>query len=259
MSDSLQLHVLQHARLPCPSLGPWVSSNSCPLSQWCHLTISSSAAPFSFCTRSFPASRYFPVSQLFASGSQSTGASASASIFPMNIQGWFPLELTGLNLLSKGLSRVLVQESSPSPQFKASILQHLAFFMVKLSHLYMTAGKTPQLWLHGPLSVHPLYTLLVCHSLLSKKQASSNFMSAVTIHSDFGAQENKVCHYFHCFLIYLPWSDGIGCHDLQFLNVSFKPAFSLSSFTFIRRLLSSSSLSTTWYHLNIWGCWYCSW
>ena len=149
MSDSLQLHVLQHARLPCPSLGPWVSSNSCPLSQWCHLTISSSAAPFSFCPRSFPASRYFPVSQLFASGSQSTGASASASIFPMNIQGWFPLELTGLNLLSKGLSRVLVQESSPSPQFKASILQHLAFFMVKLSHLYMTAGK-PKVWLYRP-------------------------------------------------------------------------------------------------------------
>ena len=81
-------------------------SNSCPLSQWCHPTISSSVAPFSSCLLSFPASGSFPVSQVFASGSQSIGASASASVFKMNIQGWFPLGLTGLILMSKGLSRV---------------------------------------------------------------------------------------------------------------------------------------------------------
>ena len=96
---------LQHARLPCPSLSPGVYSDSCPMSQWCHLNISSSAALFSFCHRSFPALGSFPMSQLFASGDQSIGA--SASFLPMNIQGWFPLGLTGLvSLLFKGLSRV---------------------------------------------------------------------------------------------------------------------------------------------------------
>ena len=77
----------------------------------------------------------------------------------------------------------------------------------------------------------------------SKEPASFNFMAAVTIHSDFGAQENKVCHCFYCFPIYLPWSDGTRCHDLCFLNLDFKPAFSLFSFTFIKRLFSSSFLS----------------
>ena len=107
VSDSLRPHGLQHARLPCPSLSPRVCSNSRPLSQWCHPTISSSAAPFSSCLQSFPASGFFPMSQLFTSGGQSIGASASASFLPMNIQGWLPLGLTGLiSLLSKGLSRV---------------------------------------------------------------------------------------------------------------------------------------------------------
>ena len=103
----LQPHGLQHARLPCRSLSPGVCSNSCPLSQWCYLTISSSAAPFSFCLQSFPASGSFPMSQLLASGGQRTGGSNSASVLPMNIQGWFPLGWTGLiTLRSKELSRV---------------------------------------------------------------------------------------------------------------------------------------------------------
>ena len=107
MSVSLQLHGLQHARLPCPSLSLGVCSNSCPLSWWCLPTISSSIAPFSSCPQSFPASRSFPMSQLFTSGGQIIGASASASVLPMNIQGWFPLGLTGLiSLQSKELSRV---------------------------------------------------------------------------------------------------------------------------------------------------------
>ena len=98
---------LQHAKFPCPSLSPGVCSNSCLLSQWCHPTISSSVAPLSSCSQSFPAPRSFPVSRLFVSGGQSIGASASASVFPMNIQDSFPLGLTGLiSLLSKGLSRV---------------------------------------------------------------------------------------------------------------------------------------------------------
>ena len=101
------LHELQHARLPCPTLSPWVCSNSCPLSQWCHPAISSSVIPFSSCSPAFPASGSFPVSQLFTAGGQSIGASASVSVLPVNIQGWFALGLTGLfSLLSKGLWRV---------------------------------------------------------------------------------------------------------------------------------------------------------
>ena len=108
MSDSLWPHGLHYARLPCPSLSSRVCSNSCPLSRWCHPTISCSVILFSSCPPSFSASGSFPVSCLFASGGQSIGASASASVLPMNIQGWFPLELTGLiSLLSKRLSRVL--------------------------------------------------------------------------------------------------------------------------------------------------------
>ena len=103
MSDSLQPYGLQHARVPCPSLSPRACSNSCPLSWWCHPSISSSEVPFSSCTQSFPASRSFPTSQLFASGNHSIGTSALASV----LQCWFPLELTGLiSLQSKGLSRV---------------------------------------------------------------------------------------------------------------------------------------------------------
>ena len=107
VSDSLQPHGLQPARLPCPSPTPGACSNSCPLSQWCHPTISFSVIPFSSCLQSFPSSGYFPRSQFFASGGQSIGASASASVLPLNIQDWFPLGLTGwISLLSKGLSRV---------------------------------------------------------------------------------------------------------------------------------------------------------
>ena len=106
MSDSLGPHGLQHTRLSCPSPTPGTCSNACPLSQWCHPTISSSVSPFSSCLQSFLASGSFPVSQFFTSGGQSTGTSASASVLPMNIQVWLPLGLTGLILQSKGLSRV---------------------------------------------------------------------------------------------------------------------------------------------------------
>ena len=133
-------HGLQHARVPCLPLFPGVCSNSCPLSWWCYLIISSSATPFSFCLQSFPASGSFPVSWLFASGGKSIGALVSASVLPVNIQGIFPLGLTlGLiSLQSKGLLKSLLQHHN----LKASILQHLAFFMVQLLYLYMTTGKT---------------------------------------------------------------------------------------------------------------------
>ena len=96
MSDYLRPHGLYHTRLLCPSPTPGACSDSCPSSQWCHPTVSSSVIPFSSCLQSFPASGSFPVSQFFAKVlGQSIGASASASVFPMNIQGWFPLGLTG--------------------------------------------------------------------------------------------------------------------------------------------------------------------
>ena len=104
---SLRPRGLQHAQLSCPSLSPGACSNSCLLSRWCHPTISSSVIPFSSCLQSSPALRSFPMSQLLASDGQSIGVSASASVLPVNIQGWFSLVLTGLiSLLSKGLSRV---------------------------------------------------------------------------------------------------------------------------------------------------------
>ena len=107
MSDSLQPHGLQHARLPCPSPSPREGSNSCPSSRWCHPIISPSVVPFSSCLQSIPTSGSFQMSQLFPSGGQSTGAPASAIVLPMNIQDYFPLGLTGLiSLLSNGLSRV---------------------------------------------------------------------------------------------------------------------------------------------------------
>ena len=106
---------MQHTRLPCPSVSPGVCSKSRPLSQWCHPTTSSSVVPFSSCPQSFPASASFPMSQLFASGVQSIGVSASASVLPMNIQGWFPLGLTGGSPCYSRDS----QESSPVPQFES--------------------------------------------------------------------------------------------------------------------------------------------
>ena len=100
VSDSLRPHRLQHTRLSCPSLSSWVCSNSCPLSWWYHPTILSSVIPFSSCLQSFPVSGSFLMSQLFQSGFQSIGASASASVLPMKIQGWFPLGWTGLISIS---------------------------------------------------------------------------------------------------------------------------------------------------------------
>ena len=137
MSDSLRPHELQHARPPCPSSTPGVYPNSCPLSQWCHPTISSSVIPLSSHPQSFPASGSFQMSQLFTSGGQSIRVSASTSAIPVNTQDWSPLVWTGsTSLQSKGLSSLLQHHSS-----KALILLPSAFFIVQLSHPYMTTGK----------------------------------------------------------------------------------------------------------------------
>jgi len=145
VSDSLWPHGLQHARPPCPSTTPRASSNSCPSSQWCPPTISSSVVPFSSCFQSFPASGSFLRSQLFESGGQSIGASASASVLPVNIQDWFPLGLI---------------ESPCSPRvskvFSSTTIQKYQFFGAQLSlwsnsHIHTWPLAKPLLGLHGPL------------------------------------------------------------------------------------------------------------
>ena len=143
----LRPHGLQQVRLLCPSLSPRVCSNSCPLSQWCYLTISSSVVPFSFCLQPFPASGSFPMSRLFTSGNQSIGASASASVLPMNTQDWFPLGLTGfISLFPKELSRV----------FSSTTVQKHQLFSTQSSlwsnsHIHTWLLEKPSLWLYGPL------------------------------------------------------------------------------------------------------------
>ena len=129
-------HEPQHARPPCPSPTPGVHPNPCLLSPWCHPTMSSSIVPFSSCPQCFPASESFPMSQLFTSGGQNIGVSASTSVL-MNTQDWFLLGWTGwISLQSKGLSNLLQHYN-----WKASIFQCSALLMVQLSHPYMTVGK----------------------------------------------------------------------------------------------------------------------
>ena len=139
VSDSLQPHRTQHGRLPCPSPTPGVYPNSCPLNQWCHPTISSSVVPFSSHSQFFPASESFQMSQLFASGGENIG-SFSFNISPSNEHpGLISFRIYWLDLFAvQGTLKSLLQHHSS----KSSILRHSAFFIVQLSHPYMTTGKT---------------------------------------------------------------------------------------------------------------------
>ena len=129
MSSSLSPHGLQRDRPPCPSSTPGIYSNSCPLSQWCHLAISSSVVPFSSRLQSFQVSGFFPVSELFKSGGQIIGVSSSASVLPMNIQDWFPLAWTGsISLQSKGLSRVFSNTTVQKQEFFGAQLKYICAF-----------------------------------------------------------------------------------------------------------------------------------
>ena len=198
-----------------------------PLSLWCHPTISSSVVPFS-CLQFSPVSGSFSVSQFFASGGQSIGVSASVSVLPMNVQDWFPLGWTGwISLQSKGLSKSLLQHHHS----KASVLQCSTFFMVQLSHPYMTTGET--IALTRQTFVGKVMSLLfnklsrLGHSF-SFRRKHLNFMAAVTICSDFGAPKYKVST-FHCFPICLSWSDGTRCHECWILSQLFHCPLLLSS------------------------------
>ena len=160
------------------------------------------------------------MSQFFASGGQSIGVSASPSVLPMNIQDWFPLRVScWISLQSKGLSRVLQHHSS-----KASILRHSAFFMIQLSYPYMTTGKptalTKQTFVGKVLSL--LFNMLSRLVIVFLPRSKSHLISWLQSPSAgiLGPKKVKSIS-FHCFPIYLPWSDGTGCHDLCFLNVVF--------------------------------------
>ena len=135
--SNLWTHESQHARPPCPSATPWVHPNPCPLSRWCHRTISSSVLPFSSCPQSFPASGSFPMRQVFASGGQSRGVSASTWVLPMNTRDWSPLGWTGwISLQSKGLSRA----------FSNTTVQKHQFFCAQLSFYYPTLTYIHDYW-----------------------------------------------------------------------------------------------------------------
>ena len=159
MSSSTWPHGVQHSRLPCPSLSPRTFSNSCPLSQWCHPNISSFVVPLSSLPQSFPASGSFPVGWLFTSGGQSI--EASASVLPMNIQGWFSLGLTSvISLLSKELLRVLQQHS-----LKTSI--HWCSALWSNSHIHTLLLEKPYLWVYRPLLAKLCLCFLICFLDLS--------------------------------------------------------------------------------------------
>ena len=171
MSDSLRPHEPQHTRPPCPSPTPRVYPNPCPSSWWCHLTISSSVVPVSSCPQCFPASGSFPRSQLFTSGGQSIGVSASKSVLPMNTQDWSPLGWTGwISLQFKGLSRVFSNTSVQKHQFFG-----IQISLNSNSHILTWLLEKPWPWLDRPLSNVSTfqYAVYVGHNFPSKE--SFNF------------------------------------------------------------------------------------
>ena len=167
----------------------------------------------------FPSIRVFPMCQLFASTGQRTGASASASVLPMNIHSWFPFRIDQFDLLViRGTLESLLQHRS----LKVLILQYSAFFMTQLSHPHMTTGKTIASTVQTFVGkvmflLFNMLSGLVITFLLRRKRL--NFMAEVSMCNDFGAPQNKVSFCFHILPTYLPWSDGTRCHDLSFLNV----------------------------------------
>ena len=213
MSDPLWPHGSTPG-LPAHHQSPELAQT--PSSWWCYPAISSSVVPFSSCLQSFPVSGSFPVSQFFTSGGQSIGVSASTSILPMNIYDWFPLGLTGwISLQSKG----------PSRAFSIITVQKYQFFV--LSFLYSptltsiydywnTIVLTRWTFVGKVMSLlfNMLSRLVIAFHPRSKRLLISWLESSSAV--IFEAHENKVCH---CFLIYLPWSDGTRCHDLSFLHV----------------------------------------
>ena len=243
MSNSLQPYGLQHARPPCPSPTPGVHPNPCPSSWWCHPTISSSVVPFSSRLQSFSASGSFQMSQFFASGGQSIGASTSGSVVPMSIQDWFPLGWTGwISLQSKGLSRV----------FNTTVQRHQFFgsqpSLWSNSPIHTWLLEKPQLWLDRTLSARKclcLFNMLSRFVIVFLPRSKRLLILWLQLPSAVILELKKIKS-----LTTSTVSPSI-CHQVMgpnamifvFWMLNFKSNFSLSSFTFIKRLFSSSSLS----------------
>ena len=216
MSNSLGARGPQHAKPPSPSPTHGVYSNSFPLSQCCHPAISSSVIPFSFCPQSFPATGFFQMSQLSASGGQSIGVSASAFVLPLNTQDWCPLGWTGwISLQSKGLSRVFSDTTVQKHQFFG-----IQFFLIlQLSHSSLTTGKTIALTRRTfvgkvmSLLFNMLSKLVITFIPRSKRLLILWLQSPSALILEPRKIKSASFH------IYLPWSDETRCDDLSFLNV----------------------------------------
>ena len=253
--NSLWPHALQHTRLPCPSPTPGACSNSSPSSQWCHPTISSSVVPFSSCLQPFPASGSFPVSVLHSRWPKYWSFSFSISS-SNGYSGLISFRIDWLCILqSKALSRVF---SNTTVQ-KTSILWCSAFFIVQLSHPYMTAGKAIALsrWTFVSKVMSLIFNMLSRLVINFLSRSKCLLISWLKSPSGviFKPPQNKVFHSFHGFPIYLPWSDGTRCHDLSFLNVVLSQLLSLSS---RGSLVPLCFLPLGWCHLHIWDYWYFS-
>ena len=219
---TVQLHGLQQIRLPRPSLSP---SNSCPQSQWCHPTISSSVTLLFSCPQSFPGS--FPMCQLFKSDGQSIGHSVSAPTLLMNIQGRFPLGFTGLiTLLSKGLSRVFSRPTvqkhqffDPQPSLWSS--SHICTWLMEKPYIPLIR----QTFVSKVMSLlfNMLSRFVIPFLPRSKHLLISWLQSPSTVILE--SKNTKSLTVFIFLPIYLPWSDGTWYHDLSFLNVEFETSF----------------------------------
>ena len=212
MSDSLRPHGLQHARPPHPSPTPGVYPNSRLLSWWRHPTTSSSVIPFSSCPQSFPAWGSFPMSQLFVSGGQSTGVSASTSVLPMNTQDWFPLGWAGW------ISFQDSQESSPTPQFKSINSSALSFLhsptLTSIHDHWKTITLTRQTLVGKVMSL--LFNMLSMLVITFLPRSNCLLISWLQSPSAVILEPKKIVwHCFYCLPIYFPWGNGTRCHDLS--------------------------------------------
>ena len=205
-------------QVPLSSTISWTCSYSCPLSQWCYLTILSSATLFSFCLQSFLSSGSFPMNQLFTSGGQSIGVSAPISVLTNEYLGLISFRTDWFDLLAvQGTLKSLLWHCIQKHQFFGA--------QPSLSHTHTWLLEKPQLWLYRTLLAKWYLCFVICCLCLSQLFFQGargffclfvcfvfNLMAVVTIHSDFGAQENKICHCFH--FLYLPWSDGTGAKTI---------------------------------------------
>ena len=258
MSDSLQPHGLQHARLPCTSPTPGACSNSCPLSWWCHPAISSSVIPLSSWLQSLPASGSFPMSKFFASGGHSIGA--SASVLPMNFQDWFSLALTGLiSLLSKGFSRVFSNTTVQKHQFFGSHLSlwsnsHIDTWLQK-KNIALTG------WTFVSKAMSLLFNMLSRLVIAFLQRSKHLVISWLQLLSAVILEPKKIKS-----AIVSIFSPSI-CHELMglFARIFVFECWALSQLFHSPLSLSSRGslvplrfLPLGWYYLHVWDYWYFS-